>query len=483
MLLKLLNYKTYFFALSIILIQGCSFHDSQRLVPEDIIEQVAKLRKDTSINFDDESTFTLKDAALLMSEKNPELLKLKENYKGASKIADTWAPLPNPKVESGVAVGFDLDEDGDERNVQPYVSLGFAIPLGPRLSRQNHLNDVLKDQAYNDLISTHRDLYIQLRRNYIQFSVARERLEEQAIIVSTVKDTQTTGEKLLKLGTINSLGLNSINIELNKVYLDKIDFEILFVENSSLLADLIGTSITVFEDKPCMKLPVLPETLPELETLKQLMLKNNTSLSRLEMKYKVDDAALKVELAKQVPDLELGSSYDQEVGEDKKVLASGAGIEIPIFDRNQQGILEEENRRNLTALEYHKEMNKALSHLESGIKLYNLYLKQYNKLENEMLPLSLKNIKSAERALRIGHLDVLLFLELQKEHRNLLIKQIDLKADLWKALLDLEDITGYPLLMFPDEVSYLSPNIEKDSEPVTEHKNEMDTKPEPEIIK
>ena len=40
---QLLNYKKYLFTLTIILTQGCYFHDSKKLIPIDIIEEVAKL--------------------------------------------------------------------------------------------------------------------------------------------------------------------------------------------------------------------------------------------------------------------------------------------------------------------------------------------------------------------------------------------------------------------------------------------------------
>ncbi len=459
--LNLIKNKILIFTVIGLLLQGCYSYNPVRIDPDEIIKEVSISRNNLSVESADTDSFTLQDAALVMSDKNPELALLRRAYKGASEVADTWAPLPNPKVEAGVNIGFDLDDGGNGKDVQPFVGLGFTIPLGPRISRLNNLNEVLKERSFNNLLATHRELYLNLRRNYINYIVSRERLTEQEKIVATLQNTQRVGSKLLKLGTINSLGLNSINIEYNRVVLDRIDREITLVEETAALSELMGVSSDLFENKSVISLPELSDSLPELQELKELMLKHNTSLSRLELQYKVDYAALRLEVARRIPDLDIGAGYEQEVGEDKKVLGTGLGIELPIFDRNQQGIIEAQSRQDNTRLAYKSEMNKALNRLESGIKRYRLYLKQYKEIESHLIPLSQKNIRSAERALRIGSLDILLFLELQKEYRDLLIKQIDLKKSLWDALLDIENITGYPIYMFPDEEENLKHDLKE----------------------
>jgi outer membrane protein, heavy metal efflux system len=463
MILKFLLYRIFIFSFVLLFFQGCYFHDSLVLNPDEIIMEVSHNRRHLATQPVDENLFTLQDAALWMSKKNPKLSFLRTAYRGSSKVADTWAPLPNPRVESGVAVGFNLDKDQDERAVMPFVALGFTIPLGPRLSRKNTLNDVMKDHAFNTLLTTHRELYLNLRRRYITYIVSRERLKEQKQIVVTAENTRRVGSKLLDLGIINSLGVNSIFIDYNSVVLDKIDREVTLVNDTGDLAELMGVSSDLFEQKNVISLPQLSEKLPDMEELKKIMLKNSTSLSRLETQYKVDDSALRLELARQVPDLGIGVGYEPEVGELKQVLESGVGMDLPIFDRNQQSIIESKNKRDQTALAYKTEMNKALTRLESGTKRYNLYFKQYKEIESHLIPLSIKNIKSAERALKIGSLDILLFLELQTKHRDLLIKQIDLKKSLWDALVDIEEITGYPLYLFPDEKNNLTLNLQEEA--------------------
>lgn len=59
--------------------------------------------------------------------------------------------------------------------------------------------------------------------------------------------------------------------------------------------------------------------------------------------YEASQAALRLEIAKQIPDVELGPAYQYDQGEDKWAL--GINVTLPVFNRNQGGIAAAEARR------------------------------------------------------------------------------------------------------------------------------------------
>ena len=65
---------------------------------------------------------------------------------------------------------------------------------------------------------------------------------------------------------------------------------------------------------------------------------NHPELARLRARYEAAEAALRLEISKQFPDLRIGPSAAGDSGDKKTVLGLALGIALPIFDRNQQAI-------------------------------------------------------------------------------------------------------------------------------------------------
>ena len=66
--------------------------------------------------------------------------------------------------------------------------------------------------------------------------------------------------------------------------------------------------------------------------------------------YAASEADLRLEIAKQYPDLHLGPSYEFDQGDSK--WGVGIGLDLPVLNRNQGGIAEAEERRRMVAARF-----------------------------------------------------------------------------------------------------------------------------------
>ena len=163
-------FRRKFFWFSAVLLgclAGCTKYQAQPLASQQIVMNVeAARRKQGGTNSGDAPPpFTFSYAVELMSANSPALREARSEYQTAMVLTKVKTPLPNPTFEAGPRYGF----GPDVMNVNPYIpfgSLGFTIPTGKRLKRQDELNQVLAEVAYVEAQVKHRELYMELRKLY-----------------------------------------------------------------------------------------------------------------------------------------------------------------------------------------------------------------------------------------------------------------------------------------------------------------------------
>jgi len=151
-------------------------------------------------------------------------------------------------------------------------------------------------------------------------------------------------DRQLEAGRVSHLVLSQAEQELARL---RRDVEAARTRGESALADLalaLGVPRTALGSLPLAtphagELPAAPDAL----AARDLGLPRRLDLAQGLIEYAVAEAELRLEIARQYPDLQLGpgASYDQ--GEHKYIL--GFALDLPVFDRNQGPIAEAEARR------------------------------------------------------------------------------------------------------------------------------------------
>lgn len=85
--------------------------------------------------------------------------------------------------------------------------------------------------------------------------------------------------------------------------------------------------------------------------------------------YEAAQAALRLEIAKQYPDFQIGAGYTYDVGANKISFGLG-GVTLPLFDRNQGGIAQAEAKRSELAARVEALQESVLNELDNSAARY-----------------------------------------------------------------------------------------------------------------
>jgi outer membrane protein TolC len=395
-----------------------------------------------------EGELSLNAAAALLATHNPELATLRAEFATLARVAEFVNPLPNPTLEAGGSFGTKLEDD--RRPFGPDFGLVFALPMGPRLARGDDLNAAQAAKADLEIRARHRELYLELRAAYAEIALARRRMTEQAAVAAMAAESAELALKLTQVGSATRLDVGLMELEFEEQRLAFAHAESAVAAAEAALAMLMGVDYRIVRDRPLQNLDFTGEW-PDIETLRTLLVAHHPDLARLRGEFAVADAALRLELAKQIPDLEFGTEFEQDVGEEKQVLGLSLGIALPLFDRNAQGIAEASGRRNAVRVRYESTLAAALAKLDSHRERFAMHSRTRGLLENNLLPRAKSALADAEQMLQAGVVDTRRLFELRSRSRELQLELVDAEIARIRALMVIEASIGRPLFLLPDE--------------------------------
>ena len=412
--------------------------------------------------------FTFARAAELMRDHSPTLKDVRAEYATAQALARVKSPLPNPSVDAGPRYGF--GRDVLTHRFQPFGALGFSIPTGQRLKRQDELNQVSAEAAYVEVLARHRELYMQLRRQYSKLALGQLRLAAKQSIAESAGKSLALTRKSKEAGQANAVDVVLFEQDDARLQASLLDTKAEIAASKNELAQLIGVHASQFATMPENSLPVLVE-LPKQDALMQFMIENHPDLARMRAKYDLAERELHLEIAKQYPDFRIGPSADGDVGDRKTTLGLTLGVDLPLFDRNQQGIASAKAKRDEIRAKYESTAVRALSELDRAITTYQLAEEKSKLLKDVLMPRAQAGIDLARKSFDQGATDVFRFLEAERAHRSLQIDALDTEISIRNAFIDLELAVGCPLVMFPTESAAVEPpglNTTESQLPATE---------------
>ena len=442
--------KTFPLVTSVLLLASCQTYERIEFSPEPILAQLEDQRK-----VDLPESFSFIQAAELMDKNNLAIKQLRQEYLALQKIADIKTPWPNPTLTAGPAFSSDSGLS-DAGSAFPFIGIGFSIPLGPRLRRNDDLNTLKALAALNETVLRHRRYYFELNQSWVEFNLNQQLKQIQDKLSSTLDLTETAAEKLMELGTATRLGLNGIKLRQAELSLKKLDQQIRSGEALAELSDLLLIDQDSLSKTRAIKLKLKsPEY--NFTQLKELLLKNNPDLARAEMHFHKVDAQLRLELARQYPDLNVGFDAEEEVGEDTNTFSIPFAIELQLFDRNQQAISARLSERETALTNYRKILNRKISELNKLFRQQSLAAEKVKRLDTLLLPLSRLQLEDAKKSLEIGSINILRYLDLISESQQIELQGIELRKQAWYYLIELEKLVGQPLTS--DELNFPTTEI------------------------
>lgn len=198
--------------------------------------------------------------------------------------------------------------------------------------------------------------------------------------------------------------------------------------------DGIALDLAAF-DRPDPPLPM-----PDLRTR---ALRNRADVLGALESYEASQAALQLEIARQYPDVHLGPGYTFDQGV-RKPGFDFAGIELPVFNRNEGPIAQAAARRQEAAANVRRLQAQAWSELDAGLMTYRLARDALRQADRR-LDVQHAQLAATQRAFELGEDDRVALALDRKTELAARLAALDAAAQVQQALGRIEDAVQRPL--------------------------------------
>ena len=395
------------------------------------------------------ATWDLADLTLAAFYYNPSLQVARARVSEADAAIITAGQKPNPSVS--------VDLGGETAPESPWLAgVGFSLPIetagkrGYRITEAQRLADVARwnlaaaawtvraqvRSALLDYLGAQRNLT--LLQNEEQLRAEQVKLLDERLSVGMIPRPEVDAARILHTQT-----LLAVQTAQGRV-----------AETRAALAAAIGVPASALND---LKIAWPQFDQPPAASLDPAAIQADAVLNRIDIRealaqYAAAEAALRLEIANQYPNIDLGPTWAYEEG--THLFSLGAGTILPIRNRNQGPIAEAEARR--------KEMaSRFLAVQAAGIAAGEQALAKYTSALNELaqarrlLDESRAQEQATQKALESGQSDRVALNGTQLQSAVTALAQFNTLYAAQQALGQLENAVQRPLL--PGDIRPISP--------------------------
>ena len=371
---------------------------------------------------------------------NPTLAVARAQWEVTMADIQTAAARPNPSVTA--IPGYDTTT----AIPSPWLpALTFDWPLetaGKRGKRMAEARD-LASSAHWDIVTAAWQVRSNLREALVDGQVAERRHALLAQEYQLQQQLVQRMEQRLTAGDVARPELMAAQIALQKTGQDRLDAETRASDARVRLAGILGLSASALDG---VKLDFamatnLPLGLTEPEARRVALASRSDILGAL-ADYVAAQDDLKLEIAKQYPDVHLGPGYQYNQGDNQWFL--GATVELPILDQNQGPIASAEAKRRLAAAKFRALQSQVISEIDRAVAGYRLAQTQAGS-GKDLLATEQEQASATLGLVAAGAADQFDALGSQLELANANLLQLDNDTAVQRARGALEDALQYPL--------------------------------------
>ena len=300
---------------------------------------------------------------------SPSLDVVRAQWAVATAGRTTAAARPNPVLSASPGYNFSAAS-----GVNPWIpGVNVDVPIemagkrGYRMARAAHLDEA----ARLAVLTSAWQVRSNLRTAVLDHCQALDRVELLGLQTESSQTILLLLQDRLKAGAVSSPEVATFRLAFTKSALEQAEAKRLSDAAHRRAAEWVGLPNQVLA-AVSLEAPIIP---PELdswishpEVLNDLVLGGRSELLALLAEYAAAQSALQLEIARQYPDIHLGSGYQWDQGDHKWSLA--ISVELPLLSRNQGPIAEAEARRKEVAARFLSQQARVLSEIESAIAQY-----------------------------------------------------------------------------------------------------------------
>jgi cobalt-zinc-cadmium efflux system outer membrane protein len=386
--------------------------------------------------------WTLPTLTLVAYYYHPALTLARASWAEARAALITAGGRPNPTL--GLTPGYNFSASSGVTPWIPGATLDLPIETaGKRGHRITHARQLAEVARWN-LVTTAWQVRAGVRDALLNFSDAmeRERLlgEQFRLQEQWVARLQQRAEA----GAIPRTEVTPARIALEKLRLEAAELHRLMGENTVRLAEAIGVPVASLNQAKGIGLAWhFPDaTSLTADTARRNALTRRADIAAALADYEAAQTALQLEIAKQYPDVHLGTGYQWDQGQSKWNL--GLNLELPVFNRNQGPIAEAQARRASAAARVEVAQARAIAEIDVAMAAHRAAHGRLGTVQ-QLAGEQQKQAAAVEAQARAGALDAVDLLGAQIEIAQLRLVQWDAGVKAMQALGRLEDALQTPL--------------------------------------
>lgn len=443
-----------------LLLMACVGYEPQALDPTAILRVEDDDRR-VPVAHDDGLRLVDLEARMLTS--GPSLREARAAFRRAEARASIAEPWPEPMIEFGPVLGS--GRDVTRKALVPFGSLGLSIPLGDRLEARDQLDRLHADAARVEFEARLRESRMELRGAVEELVLLEERAGLAARILDDASRSLAVANRLVEAGGGTAVDVALFQLEEGRARLELAEARGRAGLARARVAKLIGVAPSAFTPPGREAIPSGRAAPPEREGLIALLIAANPELARRRAAYDEVEAELRLAVAEQYPDLQIGFSGSDEVSEDKQLFGLTLGIELPLFGKQRKEIAAAAAGREEARERFHAAANASLGAIDEALLRLEIATARLDLIESELLPRSKANRERARQALAAGSADALRVLETERQDRRLGLERLEAELGWRAAWNEVETVLGQPIRVFPGDRTEAtetpSPEIER----------------------
>lgn len=374
---------------------------------------------------------------------HPSLAVARAQWHVAQAGVKTAGGRPNPTLT--VMPGYNISALPGVNPWFPAINLDVPVETAGKRSKRISQAEHLSEAARLNIATAAWQVRSGVRSSLLESAAAHQRAALLQGQVSVQEQIVKLLEQQAEAGAIASSYLASFRVARQRARLDLANAQSQLAEARSRMAGAIGVPLNAIDEAelsfdPLQDFPAPTNLLSA--GVRDLALRGRADILGALAGYAASEDALRLEIARQYPDVHLNPGYQFDQGEHKWSL--GISADLPVLNRNQGPIAEAEARREEAAARFNELQAKVLTEIERAAETFRVSGKNSATLQS-LAADSEKQRASVEAQFKVGSVERLDFLNVQLESITSRLVLLDGQVKLQQAIAALEDAVQRPL--------------------------------------
>lgn len=381
----------------------------------------------------------LRQALALALLYNPELASFAWEVRAGEARALQAGLLPNPELELEIENVAGSRERRGFDGAELTLSISQLVELGGKRLQRTRVAALERDLADWDYETKRLEVLTQVTQAFVEVLGTQERVAVQEELVRLAEQVLRTVAERVRAGKVSPVEETRASVALANGRIPRENARRELEAARQRLVATWGSTTPGFERAEGTLYTVA--VLPPLELLMQRVAQN-PDLARWNTEMDRRQATLALEETRRLPDLTVGGGFRHLRETDANALVMRLSVPVPLFNRNQGGILEA--RYQLAKGAEARRAAAVLAQTSLGARYAGLAaaLAETTVLHDEVLPGAQRTFDAANEGYRQGKFSLLEVLDAQRTLFEARRQYIEVLTSYHKAVAEVERLLG-----------------------------------------